>query len=119
MERFDNNVRLYSDRMKLRGVVQPASQPRASNYRQCKDHFSITLSMSAAGSSPSVFYSHWVLGDHSGVAPTAMASATVHVVGMCCPLFVRVPEGKSGDETRRRMTTVQQFDIKKMVETYM
>ena len=23
-----------------------------------------------------------------------MASATVHVVGMCCPLFVRVPEGE-------------------------
>ena len=68
--------------------------PRASNHRQCKDHFSITLSMSVARLLTLLkSTSFWgALRDHSRVSPAAVASAAVHVVRMGCPLFVRVPD---------------------------
>ena len=34
-----------------------------------------------------------VLRDHARVSPAAVASAAVHMVGVGCPLFIRVPEG--------------------------
>ena len=44
----------------------------------------------------------WVLRDHARVSPAAVASATVHMVGVGCPLFVWVPE--EGDRFRKEVS---------------
>ena len=85
---------LYFDRMKLR-VVQPAKHSEC-RCRQCKDHFQyhneyvVSVVEDFPGDQDQDQDSF--LGDHPRVSPAAVAGAAVHMVCMCCPLLIRVPE---------------------------
>ena len=78
--------------MKLR-VVQPAKHSECRS-RQCKDHFQyhneyvVSVVEDFLGEQDQDTF----LGDHPRVSPAAVAGAAVHMVCMCCPLLIRVPE---------------------------
>ena len=82
--------------MKLR-VVQPAKHSECRS-RQCKDHFQyhneyvVSVVEDFLGDQDQDQDQDSFLGDHPRVSPAAVAGAAVHMVCMCCPLLIRVPE---------------------------
>ena len=82
--------------MKLH-VVQPAKHSECRG-RRCKDHFQyhneyvVSVVEDFLGDQDQDQDQDSFLGDHSRVSPAAVAGAAVHMVCMCCPLLIRVPE---------------------------